>query len=107
MTILPPEQKDRPTSCARYMTGDMVLNLSTTQILSAAGDGRGRGAGAPRGRLKALCDVMEPLIRHGDELKSSEIDIPRERERDREGEGGIEAACFILIKSFSGTATIT
>ena len=104
MTILSPEQKDRPTSCARYMTGDMVLNLSSIHKFSRRRDRRGRGAGAPRGRLKALCDVMEPLIRHGDELKSSEIDIPRGRER--EGEGDIEAACFIMIKSLSATATI-
>ena len=83
---------------ALCMTDDMVghisdCNLFTTQIQSAANGGQRRvetreRERAPRGRLKALCDVMEPLIRHGNEMKSSEIDTPRPREgRAREREG--------------------
>ena len=41
---------------------------------------------------------MEPLIRHGNEMKSSEIDTPRPRE-GREREMDSEATSFIIISS--------
>ena len=95
------------------MTDDMVghisdCNLFTTQIQSAANGGRRvetRAERAPRGRLKALCDVMEPLIRHGHEMKSSEIDTPRPRE-GRAREKDSEAASFIKIMSDFAKAAI-
>ena len=55
-----------------------------------------RAERAPRGRLKALCDVMEPLIRHGNEMKSSEIDTPRPKEGQARGDS---QASFIMIRS--------
>ena len=48
---------------------------------------------------------MEPLIRHGHEMKSSEIDTQRPRE-GRERERDSEAASFIIIRSDFAKAAI-
>ena len=48
---------------------------------------------------------MEPLIRHGHEMKSSEIDTPRPRE-GRAREKDSEAASFIKIRTDYAKAAI-